>query len=75
MAQMKKKILIVGGTGFIGYHLAKKSLKKGLLVTSLSSKKPKQLRRLAKVKYILCDISKKKKSKKKSRKKKLQLCC
>ena len=66
---MKKKILIVGGTGFIGYHLAKKSLKKGLLVTSLSSKKPKQLRRLAKVKYILCDISKKKNLKKNLEKK------
>jgi len=24
----KKKILIVGGTGFIGYHLAKKALEK-----------------------------------------------
>jgi nucleoside-diphosphate-sugar epimerase len=30
----KKKILIVGGTGFIGYHLAKKSLKKGWQVTA-----------------------------------------
>ena len=33
----KKKILIVGGTGFIGYHLAKKSLKRGWDVTSISS--------------------------------------
>lgn len=56
----KKNILIVGGTGFIGYHLAKIALKKGFQVTSLSSKKPKKLRKLVKVKYILCDISKKK---------------
>ena len=30
-----KKILITGGTGFIGYHLAKKCLKKGGLVKKL----------------------------------------
>ena len=26
----KKSILIAGGTGFIGYHLAKKALKKNI---------------------------------------------
>jgi len=56
----KNNILIVGGTGFIGYHLAKKSLKKGWRVTSISSKPPKKIRYLPKVKYILCDITKKK---------------
>ena len=56
----KKNILIVGGTGFIGYHLAKKSLRKGWRVTSISSKPPKKIRYLSKVKYILCDITKKK---------------
>ncbi len=56
----KRNILIVGGTGFIGYHLAKKSLKKGWQVTSISSKPPKKIRYLSKVKYILCDITKKK---------------
>ena len=60
-----KKILIVGGTGFIGYHLAKKSLKKGWEVTSFSSKLPKKIRYLAKVKYIKCDITNKNKLKKK----------
>jgi len=54
------KILIVGGTGFIGYHLAKKCLKKGWKVTSISSKFPKKIRYLKKVKYLFCDISKKK---------------
>ena len=53
-------ILIVGGTGFIGYHLAKKSLTKGWQVTSISSKPPKKIRYLSKVKYIICDITKKK---------------
>ncbi len=57
---LKNNILIVGGTGFIGYHLAKKSLKKGWQVTSISSKPPKKIRYLPKVKYILCDITKKK---------------
>jgi len=42
-------ILIVGGTGFIGYHLAKKSLTKGWQVTSISSKPPKKIRYLSKV--------------------------
>ena len=61
---LKNNILIVGGTGFIGYHLAKKSLKKGWQVTSISSKPPRKKRYLAKVKYILCDITKKKSLKK-----------
>ena len=26
---MKKKILVIGGTGFIGYHLSKKHLEMG----------------------------------------------
>ena len=57
---LKNNILIVGGTGFIGYHLAKKSLKKGWQVTSISSRRPRKKRYLPKVKYILCDITKKK---------------
>lgn len=56
--------MIVGGTGFIGYHLAKKSLKKGWQVISISSKPPKKMRYLKKVKYIICDITKKKSLKK-----------
>lgn len=56
---MKKRILIVGGTGFIGYHLAKKCLKNNFFVTSLSFRKPKKERYLKKVKYIQCDISNK----------------
>lgn len=51
----KKKLLIAGGTGFIGYHLAKKAIKKGYLVSSLSSKRPKSYRYIKAVKYIICN--------------------
>ena len=62
---MKEKILILGGTGFIGYHLAKESLRRGLQVVSLSKNKPQKKRYLKKVKYIIADISKKDSIKKK----------
>ncbi len=56
---MKKKILILGGTGFIGYHLAKESLRKGFEVTSISKNKPIKERYIKKVNYIILDISNK----------------
>ena len=55
----KKKILIVGGTGFIGFHLAKKCLKKKFNVFSLSKSRPKKIRLLKKVKYIFGNIQNK----------------
>ncbi len=55
---MKKKILIIGGSGFIGYHLAKRCLDYKWNVTSISSKKPNIIRKLKKVNYTICDISK-----------------
>lgn len=58
---MKKKILIVGGTGFVGYALSKKCITLGWNVFSLSSKKVKSSRKLDKVTYLYCDVSKKKK--------------
>ena len=60
MVKKKDTILIVGGTGFIGYHLAKKCLKKGWKVTSISLNPAKKIRYLTKVKYIRWDIAKKK---------------
>jgi nucleoside-diphosphate-sugar epimerase len=66
---LKKKILIVGGSGFIGYHLAKGCLKKKWNVVSISTHKPKKKRYLKKVKYIICDISEKKILKKKIKEK------
>ena len=59
MKSKKKKILIIGGTGFIGYYLSKRCLKKNWDVTSISTKKPKNNRFIKEVKYILCDITKK----------------
>lgn len=52
-----KKLLIVGGTGFIGYHLLKEAQKRKYKVTSISINKPKKLRNLKGVNYILADIS------------------
>ena len=60
----KTKILIIGATGFIGYHLAKKCIKMGWLVTSFSKNKPKQVRRINKIKYVYGDIFIKKSLKK-----------
>ncbi len=57
---MKKKILILGGTGFIGYHLAKEALRRGFQVSSLSKHTPVKTRYLKRVKYIIADISNKK---------------
>ena len=59
---MKKKILITGGTGFIGYHLAKKCIRMGWEVTSLSKRKPNSIRKLKNVKYLTGDLTKKKRS-------------
>lgn len=56
---MRKKILILGGTGFIGYHLAKEALKRGFDVYSISKNSPINRRYIKKVKYITADISNK----------------
>ncbi len=57
---MSKKILIIGGTGFLGYHLAKKCLLKKWIVTSVSTNYPIKERYLKRVKYLILDITKKK---------------
>lgn len=57
---MKKKILIIGGTGFIGFNLIKKLKKLNYSVSSISLKKPYKIRKVKNVKYFTCDISKKK---------------
>ena len=57
---MTKQILIIGGTGFIGYHIAKSCLKLKWDVSSISLNKPKKIRKLKKVKYLIINISNKK---------------
>ena len=37
-----KKLLLVGGTGFLGFHIAREEKKRGYKITSLSLKKPKK---------------------------------
>ena len=61
---MKNRILIVGGTGFIGFHLSK-SLIKSNFIYSISRQNPKKIRKVNGVKYISCDIYKKNNLKKK----------
>lgn len=54
---MKKKILIIGGTGFLGSSLCKYTKKKKFNTISVSSHKTK-FKKIDKVKYIFCDITK-----------------
>ena len=64
---VKKKLphlLIIGGTGFIGYHVALYAKKKGWKVSSISLNKPKKNRYVSGVKYLLIDITNLKKLKK-----------
>ena len=58
-------LLIAGGSGFIGYHVAKKFKKKGWKITSVSISKPKRNRIVKGVKYILLDLTKEKDIRKK----------
>lgn len=54
-----KKILIVGGTGFLGFHFARFCLKKKFKVFSLSRNKAKKIRYFKNVNYLFADISNK----------------
>lgn len=53
---LRKKVLVIGGTGFLGYHLIKKCLSKKMLVTSISRKKPSKNFFLRKVNYKTCNL-------------------
>lgn len=61
---MRKKILVIGGTGFIGTSLLKKCKKLNWLLTSISLHKPLIKDRISGTKYLICDISSLKKLKK-----------
>ena len=59
-----KKILIIGGTGFLGFHIAQTLLKSNYKIVSISLNKPKKIRKLQNIRYIYFDISKMKNFKK-----------
>ena len=61
---MKKKILIVGGSGFIGKNLIKALNHSEYEILSASRKIPKKKDRIKNIKYISLDISKKRQLKK-----------
>ena len=52
-----KKILVIGGTGFIGYHCLKNASKLNASLFSISLKNPKKFRKVRGVKYIKCDFT------------------
>ena len=58
---ISKNVLIVGGTGFIGYHLAKFLLNKKFSITSVSTRRPVKKRKLKNIHYVRDDITKLKK--------------
>ena len=60
-----KSLLVVGGTGFIGYHIIKEAKKRKWNVTSISLNKPKKKRFHKNVKYKCVDITNYKSLKKK----------
>ena len=51
------RLLIVGGTGFIGYHALVAAKKKGWSVTSISLNPPLSNRRVDGIRYLNVDLS------------------
>tara|TARA_A100001011_G_C14278589_1_gene830486 strand:- start:198 stop:1100 length:903 start_codon:yes stop_codon:yes gene_type:complete len=51
-----KKILVIGGTGFIGFHIIKKAKTLNWKITSISKKKPKIQRKHNNVNYKFADV-------------------
>ena len=62
---IKPNLLVVGGAGFIGYHLVCAAQKKGWEVSSVSLTRPRKHRHVKGVNYITVDISNLKKLKQK----------
>ncbi len=53
----KKRLLVVGGTGFIGHHLTKSATQRGYEVTSLSLQPVNLEKQVANVEYVASDIT------------------
>ena len=51
------RLLVIGGTGFIGYHIIKEAKKRKWKITSISLSKPGNGRYHEKVEYKIADIS------------------
>jgi len=54
---LKERILIIGGTGFIGRHLAKKCQKIGLLCSVISLNPPTKNNKIKGVSYYQCNLA------------------
>ena len=52
-----KKILVIGGTGFIGYHVIKEAIKRKWKVTSISLHKPSKKKIQPNVKYKIVNTN------------------
>ena len=61
----KKHLLIIGGTGFIGYHCFNFAKKSSWELTSVSRKKPSKTRKVKGVNYLKININNKQQIKKK----------
>ena len=59
---MDHRLLIVGGTGFIGRNLVLNALEKGLNIVVLSLNKPSSQQKIEGVDYLQMDITKPKQS-------------
>ena len=55
---MPKSLLILGGTGFIGIHVAKKAINEGYDTHILCRKVPSENKIIKQAKYIQCDLIK-----------------
>ena len=55
----KKTILVIGGTGFIGFHLLKKTKRLNWESYSISRNRPKPKRHVKGVKYLFMNINNK----------------
>ena len=54
---IKEKILLIGGTGFLGHNLIISLKKKGYSITSISSKIKSNNPKIKNVNYVKCDLS------------------
>ena len=57
---MKYKLLVLGGSGFIGYHVAQRGIDDGYETYVVCKTLPKEKKMIKGVKYMNLDITKKK---------------